>query len=94
MNRTKPTRLRSDAGRWEQLLDACTDGLANGLRSHIPGAVGVALNTLAVCISLLLAHILLAVPVAVRGVGAGAAGTLIYALTRVLCFLREYDPHR
>lgn len=86
MNRTKPTRLSSAAGRWEQLLDACTDGLADGLRSHIPGAVGVALNTLAVCISLLLAHILLGMSVAVSGVGADAAGTLIYALTRVLRF--------
>jgi hypothetical protein len=92
MDRTKPTGQRS-VGRWQQLLNACTDGLAEGLRTLIPGAVGIVLNTLAVCISLLLAHILLGVPVAVGGVGAGA-GTLIYALTRALRFLREHDPHR
>jgi hypothetical protein len=93
MDRTKPTGRRSAAGRWQQQLDACTDGLADGLRTRIPGAVGIVLNTLAVCISLLLAHILLGVPVAVCGVGAGA-GTLINALTRALRFLREHDPHR
>ncbi|HEX4116037.1 MAG TPA: hypothetical protein VHY18_09210 [Solirubrobacteraceae bacterium] len=92
MDRTKPTGQRSAAGRWLQLLDACTDGLADGLQTHIPRAVGIVLNTLAVCVSLLLVHILLAVPMAMSGVGAGA-GTFIYAM-RALRFLRGHDPHR
>lgn len=93
MDRTKPTGRRSGASRCEQLLNACTDGLADGLRSHIPGAVGIVLKAVAICVSLLLAHLLVGVPIAASGVGAGA-GTLIYTLTRALRFLGEQDPHR
>jgi hypothetical protein len=92
MDCPEPTGRRSGHGRWDQLLDACTDGLAGGLRSHIAGALGIVLNTVAICSSVLLAHILLGVPVAVSGVGAGA-GTLIYIVTHALRYLCEHDAH-
>jgi len=75
------------------MLDACTDGVADGLRTHLPRAVGIVLSTGAICVSLLLAHIVVGVSVAVSGVGAGA-GTLIFTLARALRFPGERDPHR
>jgi hypothetical protein len=81
MSRTNATERCSGMSRRDQLLDACIDGLADGLRSHVPGAVGIVLKTAALCVSLTLAHILLGIPLAIGGLGAGA-GTLLHASTR------------
>lgn len=75
MHCEKPRKRRSRTRR-DRLLDACTDGLADGLRTRIPGAVGIVLNTMAVCSSLLFAHIVLGVPATVSGMGAGAGSVL------------------
>jgi hypothetical protein len=93
MNATKTRSGRSAALRWEQILDACADGVADGLRTHLPRAVGIVLSAAAICVSLLLAHIVLGVPMAVSGVGAGT-GPLIYTLTRALGFPSERDAQR
>jgi hypothetical protein len=83
MDRMERTGRRRGADLWAQLLVACTDGVTEGLRTQIPGAVGIVLKTVALCVSLKLAHLLLGVPVPAGGVGAGAA-TVIYALKRAL----------
>lgn len=81
------------AGRWAQLLDAFTDGVANGLRTHVPGAVGIVLKTAALCASLLLAHLLLGVTMAASGLGAGGV-VVIYSFARALRLPGEHDSHQ
>jgi hypothetical protein len=60
------------------VIDAFADGVANGLREHVPGAVGIIVKSVAVCASLALVHVVLAIPVASTAIGATGVGVTSY----------------
>jgi hypothetical protein len=53
-----------------KMTDALADGVANGLREHVPGALGIIIKSVAVCVSLALMHVVLAISVASTAIGA------------------------
>jgi hypothetical protein len=59
---------------WVDVGDALIDGLIRGLRDHVPGAVGIVVKSLAVCLSMAVAH-LLGVSIAEFAVSAGVGTT-------------------
>ncbi len=59
---------------WAGVGDALVDGFVAGLRQHIPGAVGIVVKSLAVCLSMAAAH-LLGVLIAELAVSAGVGTT-------------------
>lgn len=69
------------------------DGFADGLREHLPGAVGILLKSTAICLSAAFAHVLLDVPMTATTVGAGA-GTIASTLGGALRLLRVREPQR
>jgi hypothetical protein len=67
----------------DQLCSALTDGLTEGLREHLPGAVGIIVKTIAICLSAICAHVVLDVSMTSTTIGAGTAtltSTVISAL--------------
>ena len=62
------------------MIDAFVDGVANGLREHVPGAVGIIVKGVAACASLALVHVVLAIPVASTAIGATGVGATSYLL--------------
>lgn len=67
--RLKPATVPSRG--WKGVADALLDGLCGGLREHVPGAVGIVVKSLAICLSMAAAHILLGVSIAVLAASAG-----------------------
>jgi CHASE2 domain-containing sensor protein len=65
------------------MADALADGVANGLREHVPGAVGILIKSVAVCVSLALVHVVLAIPVAPTAIGATGVGATSYLISLV-----------
>ncbi len=63
------------------VIDALVDGVANGLREHVPGAVGIIVKSVAVCVSLVLVHVVLAIPVASTAIGATGVGATSYLIS-------------
>lgn len=60
------------------VTDALADGVATGLREHVPGAVGIIIKSVAVCASLALVHVVLAIPIASTAIGATGVGATSY----------------
>jgi hypothetical protein len=56
---------------WKGVADALLDGLCGGLREHVPGAVGILVKSVAICLSMAAAHVLLGVSIAVLAASAG-----------------------
>lgn len=65
------------------VTDALADGVANGLREHVPGAVGILIKSVAVCVSLALVHVVLAIPVAPTAIGATGIGGTSYLISLI-----------
>lgn len=62
------------------MATALAEGVANGLREHVPGAIGIVIKSAAICLSVALAHFALAVPVASTAVGATSIGVIPYLI--------------
>jgi hypothetical protein len=63
------------------------DGLADGLRQHLPDAVGILLKSAAICLSAAFAHVILDVSTTATTVSAGA-GTIVLTVNSALRFVR------
>lgn len=64
-----------------KMTDALADGVANGLREHVPGALGIIIKSVAVCLSLALMHLVLAMSVASTAIGATGVGATSYLIS-------------
>jgi CHASE2 domain-containing sensor protein len=62
------------------MAEALAEGVANGLREHVPGAVGIIIKSAAVCASAAIAHFALAVPAAPTAIGATTVGVTSYLI--------------
>jgi hypothetical protein len=63
------------------MTDALADGVASGLREHVPGAVGIIIKSVAVCASLALVHLVLAIPIASTAIGVTGLGATSYLIS-------------
>jgi hypothetical protein len=86
-------RQDASAPRLPLLLDALVDSVVEGLREHLPGALGILLKSLAICLSAASAHLILGASMAATTFGAGA-GIIATAVHGGLGFLRGHEPRQ
>jgi hypothetical protein len=67
---------------WRLVRQAACEGLADGLREHLPGGIGILVKGGAVCVLSAILHFSLGLDVATTIVSGGVAGAALAALQR------------